>query len=80
MFKQPQISNSGFNPKMVHHPENLIQIESGAGSWHSRINAAYQTYGRFPGIPSNMSLRQWLTGKPFEIHYEWGMKVMNATK
>lgn len=43
---------------MVHHPENLIQIESGLGSWHSRINSAYQTYGKFPEIPSNMSLRQ----------------------
>ena len=72
IVEQNQIAKSGFDPRMVHHPDNLIQIEHGAGSWHSRIGA--------PEIPTNMSLRDWLTGKPYDVHYEWGIKVMNHTK
>lgn len=65
---------------MIHHPDNLIKIENGAGSWHSRINSAYQTYNRFPEIPPNISLRQWLRGRSFETQYEWGMRVLNETR
>ena len=80
IVEQNQITKSGFDPRMVHHPDNLIQIEHGAGSWHSRIGSAYQRHGEFPEIPANMSLRDWLTGKPYDVHYEWGIKVMNHTK
>jgi hypothetical protein len=76
IVEQNQIVNSGFNSKMGHHVDNLVAIETGAGTWHSRITADYATHGKFAEIPANMSLRNWLKGKPFEVHYEWGLRVM----
>lgn len=80
IVEQNQIANSGFNPRRIHNPYNLVKIESGfSGSWHSRITSAFATNGRYAEC-GGQSLRNWLVGKPFEVQYQWGLRVMREVK
>ena len=74
------INTSGFPAKSIHHPNNLVKISGGySGSWHSEITKAFSQPGRY-NHTNGKSLREWLKGKPFEVHYEWGLKVMREVR
>ena len=77
IVEQSTIESCGFSPERVQNPGNLIKIVVRYASWYSRINKAFSTKGKyFPDMP----LREYLKGKSFETHYEWGLKVMRETK
>lgn len=63
-----------FDPRMVHHPDNLVQISA---EWNQAINSAFQTNGKYPQT-GNLSLRNWLKTKSFETHYECGMILLKT--
>ncbi|TVQ45636.1 MAG: hypothetical protein EA362_08710 [Saprospirales bacterium] len=80
IVEQNAITTSGFPAKSIHHPNNLVKISGGySGSWHSEITTAFSTAGRYAHT-NGLSLREWLKGKPFEVHYEWGLKVMREVR
>ena len=69
IVEQSQIEKSGFDPKQIHNPKNIIEIDK---SVHRKITAHYNSKVR----GTNMTVREWLTGQSFEVQYNYGIKML----
>jgi hypothetical protein len=60
-----------FGPHALHNTENVIAIDEGI---HQRISAYYSS--KDPRFTDGQTVRQWLSGQPFQVQREFGLKVL----
>ena len=73
IVEQSQIQKSGFTSEQVNNTSNVIAVDSGV---HSQITGHYNST-KFD-FTSGLSVRNWLAGQPFEVQFEYGMKVLQS--
>ena len=71
IVEQSQIKKSGINPKLIHSPRNIIEIDKNV---HRRISAHYKTRMHIP--KGEVPVRDWLAGQSFEVQYEYGINIL----
>lgn len=69
IVEQIQIKKTGFDPKLIQNPKNIIEIDK---SVHQRITAHYNS----KILEYNMTVREWLSGQSFEVQYNYGLDVL----
>ena len=66
-----QIQKSGFTSGQVNNTSNVIAVDA---QTHARISGYYNTTTfDFTG---GLSVRNWLTGQPFQVQFDFGMNVL----
>ncbi len=71
VVEQSQIGRSGFAPEEIHNPFNMNPVPSGV----NQIKANY--YSRKLDFANGGTVRDWLSGQPFDFQYSFGMKVLS---
>lgn len=60
-----------FGPHVLHNTENVIAIDEGI---HRQISAYYSS--KDPLLSGGQTVRQWLSGQPFQTQREFGLKIL----
>ena len=76
IVEQSQIIKSGFDPKMIHNTNNVVEISK---NLHHKISGYYSS------IPKDFStfglkVRDYLAGQSFESQYDFGIKIIKMFK
>jgi hypothetical protein len=70
VVEQSQIGRSGFSPEEIHNPFNMNPVSAGT----NQIKANY--YSRKFGFTNGGTVRDWRSGQPFAVQYNFGMKTL----
>lgn len=70
VVEQSQIGRSGLAPQEIHNPFNMNPVPAGV----NQIKANY--YSSKFDFTNGGTVRDWLSGKPFEFQYNFGMQVL----
>lgn len=62
-----------FGNQAIHNTENLMKLEHGAGSIHSKVSGYYSSKQPFTG---GQTVRQWIGQKSFQEQYDYGLKIL----
>ena len=71
VVEQSQIGRSGFAPEEIHNPFDMNPVPSGV----NQIKANY--YSRKLDFTNGGTVRDWLSGQPFDFQYRFGMQVLS---
>jgi len=70
-----QTINSGkFAPELLHNPANLLKLPHGKGTIHAKVSGFYSSRPSFTG---GLTVREWLSKKPFKEQFEFGIQTIN---
>lgn len=58
-----------FAAEQVHNTANLIRVDAAT---HAKITGRYNS--KLPG--TSMTVRQWLSGQPWDVQYNYGLDVL----
>lgn len=64
---------SKFGSETIHNTGNLMKLEHGAGSIHSKISGYYSSKQSFTG---GQTVRQWLNGQSYQQQYNFGVQKL----
>jgi len=64
---------SRFGGEAIHNTSNLMKLEHGAGSIHSKISGYYSSKQLFSG---EQTVRQWLSTQSFQEQYNFGVETL----
>ncbi|WP_141892291.1 RHS repeat-associated core domain-containing protein [Microbacterium kyungheense] len=70
VVEQSQIARSGFAPQMIHNPVNMKPVPAQV----NQIKANY--YSRKFDWTNGGTVRDWLTGQPYGVQHEFGLRVL----
>lgn len=70
VVERSQIGRSGFNPTQIHSAENLRAVPTRVNQLKADFYSSKQPF------TNNVTVRDWLTGKPFNEQLEFGLKVL----
>ena len=74
IVEQCQIEKSGFGPRMIHNPNNMVPIPKAT---HRKISGYYSSKLDFT---DGLTVRNWLAGQSFEKQYQFGLDVIQMFK
>jgi hypothetical protein len=69
VVEQSQIGRSGFSPEQIHNPDNLNPVSAEV----NQLKANY--YSTKQPFTNGGTVRDWLTGQPFEDQFGFGQEV-----
>ena len=72
ILEQCQIARSGFSPEQIHNTANVISVDQ---TTHGQITGYYNR--KTLPFTGGLSVRDWLTGQPFAVQYDFGIGVLN---
>ena len=70
VVEQSQIDRSGFSPEQINNTNNMLRIKK---SIHRKISGYYNSKQPFT---NEMTVRDWLAGKPIHQQYDFGINVV----
>ena len=73
IVEQTESNVSRFGPHKIHHLDNLLKVEHGSASIHSRISGYYSSIQKFS---EGKTVRAWLKDKSFEEQYHFGLEII----
>jgi hypothetical protein len=71
IVEQCQIDKSGFDPKLIQNTDNVLAVDKAT---HAQISGYYNSIDR--EISSNMRIREFLKGQPFDVQRQFGETVL----
>ena len=73
IVEQNPTNKAQFAPEALHNTNNVIKIEHGAGSLHSKVSGFYSSK---PPFAQGQTVRQWLNGQSYQQQYDFGIKTL----
>lgn len=70
IVEQSHILKSGFDPKVIHNPDNIIAVDRNV---HVHISAYYSSIQPYT---EGQRVRDWLAGQPLNVQYEFGVQKL----
>ena len=69
IVEQSQILRSGFCQTIIHNVNNIVNLTT---KQHQFVTGQFNRFNHNLG----MTLRDWLTGQPFDVQFEEGMRIV----
>jgi len=73
IVEQNPVNKAQFAPEALHNTNNLIKIEHGAGSLHSKVTGYYNSKAIL-GYPGKV--RDYVNTLSYQEQYEFGINVL----
>jgi hypothetical protein len=77
IVEQTPGNRAAFGEDAINNPSNMVPLPHGKGTIHAKISGFYSSIQQaITGSPS-LTVRQWLSTKPFPEQYRFGLEVMS---
>lgn len=73
IVEQTEGNIAKFGNQSIHNTNNLIKLEHGSGTIHSKVSGFYSSKQPFS---NGLKVREWLSTQTFEEQYEFGIKTI----